>query len=144
MRITNFESKIEEKILARGKKYFADGVVTDIWSETPNCYQAVVEGSIPYDVEIYIDATGEIVHHCCDCPYDWGEYCKHEVAVLFAIRRFLEQGTILKRQGQKQGLRSLLLKQTKDELIGLLYDLAVEYDLREDIIYRVVEVNDEV
>ena len=143
MHITDFEPQIEEKILARGKKYFTDGLVADIWSEVQNCYQAVVEGSIPYDVEIHLDASGAIVLHCCDCPYEWGEYCKHEVAVLFAIRRLLEQGAIPKQQGQKQGMRSRLFRQTKDDLIGLLYDLAVEYDLREEIIYRLDEVNGE-
>ena len=136
MQINNFERYIEEKILVRGKKYFADGLVADIWSESPNCYQAVVEGSIPYDVEIHVDANGVILHHYCDCPYDWGEYCKHEAAVLFAIRRLLEQGAIPKRQGQKQGLRSILLRQTKDQLVNLLCDLAEEYDLREDIFYH--------
>ena len=129
MHITDLELDIEEKILARSKKYFADGLVVDIWSQTPNCYQAVVEGSVPYDVEVHMGANGVIAHHCCDCPYDWGEYCKHEVAVLLTIRRFLEQGTTLKRQGQKRGLRSLLLMQTKDQLVNLLYKLAVENEL---------------
>ena len=86
MNITDFKLAVEEKILARGKKYFADGSVADLWAQSPNHYCAVVEGSIPYDVEIYIGTNGEILYHCCDCPYDWGEFCKHEVAVLLAVR----------------------------------------------------------
>ena len=143
MHIADFEPDIEEKILARGKKYFADGLVTDIWSESKNCYQAVVDGSITYDVEIHLDTNGTILRHHCDCPYDWGEYCKHEVAVLFTIRKLLEQGKTPKQQGQKQGLRTLLLRLSKEELADLLLELAVEYDLREDIIYHLEDINDE-
>ena len=143
MNINDFESGIEEKILARGRKYFAVGLVTDIWSESPGRYQAVVEGNIPYDVEIQINSNREITYHCCDCPYDWGEYCKHEVAVLLTIRKHLEKGTKIKNQGQKRGLRALLLEKSKDELIDLLYELAIENDLREDIIYHFQDIDDE-
>lgn len=143
MYITDFELGVEEKILTRGKKYFADGSVADLWAQSPNLYCAVVEGSIPYDVEIRIGANGEILHHSCDCPYDWGEYCKHEVAVLLAIREHMEQGTVLKQQGQKQGLRSLLSGKSKNELVDLLYELAIEHDLREDIIFRWESADDQ-
>ena len=143
MHISNFELDIEEKILSRGERYLADGMVADIWSEIPNYYQAVVEGTITYDVEIHLNPDGTVLHHCCDCPYDFGEYCKHEVAVFYAIRRFLEQDTIPKRQGQKQGLRALLLKKSKNELVGLLYDLLREYNLREDMFYRLKGTGDD-
>lgn len=136
MYISDFEQGIDEKILARGKKYFADSLVIDLWAPSPNVYCAVVEGSIRYDAEIQLGANGEVLHHGCDCPYDLGEYCKHEVAVFFAIREHLKQGATLKQQGQKQGLRSLLSDMGKDDLVELLLDLATEYDLREEIIYR--------
>ena len=138
MHIDNFEVDIEEKILARGKGYFADGLVVDIWSEATDCYQAVVEGSIRYDVEIHIDADGTVLHHYCDCPFEFGEYCKHEVAVLLEIRRLIEQGTSPKRRGQKQGLRALLLRQRKTNLVDLLCDLATEHDLRDDVFFHFV------
>lgn len=136
MYITDFELEIDEKILLRGEKYFADGLVADMWSEIPNNYHAVVEGSIHYDVEIRLGQDGEILRHSCDCPYDWGEYCKHETAVLFAIRTHLKQGTSLKQQGHKQGLRALLQRQSNDVLVDLLCDLSAEYDLRENIFFR--------
>ena len=143
MRITDFEPDIEEKILARGRKYFADGSVANLWAQSPGFYSAVVEGSIPYDVEIRIGASGEILRHSCDCPYDWGEYCKHKVAVLFAIRSHLKLGTVLKQQGQKRGLRTLLSEKTKDELVNLLCDLAIEHNLREDIFYLLEQDDNE-
>ena len=138
--LKNFEPDIDEKILLRGKKYFADGLVSDLWTPNSGCYHAVVEGSISYDVEIHVGEGGEISSHICDCPYDWGNYCKHEVAVLFAIREHLQQGATLKRKGQKQGLRSLLLRQSKNTLVSLLCDLAVKHDLREDIVYHLENV----
>ena len=143
MYIADFESVIEAKIFARGKKYFTDGLVADIWMPTQNCYHAVVEGGTPYDVELHLGQSGEILQHYCDCPYDWGEYCKHEVAVLFAIRRYLEQSLSIKKYGRKRGLHALLHGLGKDELANLLYELAVEYDLRENIIYRLEDINDE-
>ena len=137
MCISDFELDIEEKILMRGERYFADGLVVDLWEPSLNCYHGVVAGTIPYDVEIHIDTDGMILHHDCDCPYDWGEYCKHEVAVLFQIRKHLAQGATLKRQGQKQGLHALLHRKSKEELAELLYALVVEHDLREDIFYHI-------
>lgn len=45
-------------------------------------------GTDVYEVEIHFD--GELVsEHFCDCPYDMGWWCKHEVACLFAIRERL-------------------------------------------------------
>jgi len=141
MYITDFESHVEDKIFTRGQKYFNDGFVIDMWMEAPNRYQAVVDGSIPYDVEIHLDSKGEIVFHSCDCPYDWGEYCKHEVAVLLTIREHLKFGTALKQRGKKRGMQALLQGKSKTELVNLLCELADEYDLRDDIFYH-LENND--
>ena len=143
MYITDFEMQIEEKILARGKKYFADGFVADIWSKAPNHYQAVVEGSIPYNVEIHLNNDGEVLSHHCDCPYDWGEYCKHKVAVLLAVHAHLEHGTPLKQKGKRRGMRALLQEQKKDVLINILCKLATEHDLREEIFYHLGGYDDE-
>lgn len=136
MYITDVESHIEDKIFARGQQYFDGGLVIDMWEETPNCYQSVVDGSIPYDVEIHLNPKNEVVFHNCDCPYDWGEYCKHEVATLLAIRKHLKYGTVLKQRGKKRGMRALLQSKSKKELVDLLCALAAEYDLREDIFYH--------
>jgi uncharacterized Zn finger protein len=142
MNIYDFESGIDEKILVRGKKYFIDGLVADIWIPKPGFYCAVVEGGISYDVEVHVDADDEICNHSCDCPYDWGEYCKHVVAVLFTIRKYIQQGASLKRKGQKQGLRSILFRQKKETLVNLLCDLVADYNLRKDILYFLEKYED--
>jgi len=143
MYITDFELQIEEKILVRGTKYYEKGYVVDMWSKVPHHYHAVVEGSIPYDVEIHLNNDGEVLSHHCDCPYDWGEYCKHEVAVLLTIRKHLEQVTPLNQKGKRRGMRALLQGQKKDVLINILCELATEHDLREDIFYHLEGHDDE-
>ncbi len=50
-----------------------------------NEYSALVSGSDNYDVFVKLDDK-TIVEHECNCPYDWGDVCKHEVAVFYAIR----------------------------------------------------------
>ena len=67
MLIDNFESEIDEKIVERGKRYYSDGFIAELWSEQPNHFCAVVDGSVPYDVEIHLSDAGEIVYHDCDC-----------------------------------------------------------------------------
>ena len=143
MQIDNFESGIEDKIVVRGKDYFSNGFVIEIWSENPKQFCAVVDGSIPYDVEIRLDEAGEIIYHDCDCPYDWGEYCKHEVAVLLSVREHLKQGKHMKKHGRKQGLKARLLQKSKDDLIHLLYDLISEYDLWHEIACYLNDYDDE-
>ena len=135
MNITDFEADVEDKILARGKRYFADEMIRDLWSEAPNHYQAVVDGSILYDVDIRMNADGEILSHDCDCPYDWGEYCKHEVAVLLEIRKRLAQGTSFPSEGKRSGMRAVLQAQSHEVLVDLLCELALEYDLQEEVLY---------
>lgn len=136
MHINNFEAEVEDKIVKRGERYFSDGAVDELWQETDGGYHAVVDGSEPYEVMIELDADGEIADHSCDCPYDWGEYCKHEVAVLLAIRNLRASGTHppTERQKKRRGLKALLDNYTKEDLIGLICTLSREYGLYEDII----------
>ena len=143
VQIANFESDIDPKILGRGKQYFTDGLVVDIWSPSPGQYHAVVDGNAPYDAEITLDANGKILHHSCDCPYDWGEYCKHEVAVLLAIREHRTQGTMLKQQGEQRGIRAQLLSKSREELVDILWTLAVEHGLLQDLYLLMEEFDHE-
>ena len=143
MYINNFESDIEEKILLRGKSYFEEGLVINIQSEHPHQYQAVVDGGIPYDVEIHLGKDGNILSHVCDCPYDWSEYCKHEVAVLLTIRAQLTQGIPFEFEGKPSGMRALLQSYSHDALVDLLCEITIEYDLREEIFHLLLNSRNE-
>ena len=141
MNIIDFENDIDNKILKRGISYYSDGAVDEIWRESDGVYHAVVEGSEPYEVEFEIDTAGTITAHFCNCPYDWGEYCKHEVAALLAVRELLKSAETLppSRQKKKRGLEALLENHTKADLISLLCELSREYGLYEDILDYFVE-----
>ena len=56
----------------------------------------------------------------CTCPYDWGGYCKHVVAVLLATIRQTDRVT------ERQPVAELLAGLGQDELLGLLTRLLSE------------------
>jgi hypothetical protein len=85
MKIQEFEPRIDERILLRGYEYFKNGKLTDLQNEGIR-FWATVHGTDDYRVEASVDEGGEIVDSACDCPYVDGEYCKHEVALFYAIR----------------------------------------------------------
>ena len=70
------------KSFARGRRYVAGGAVSDLVRRGDRL-TAEVEGSEfePYQVAIRLHDGGVADAHC-SCPYDWGGYCKHIVAVL--------------------------------------------------------------
>jgi uncharacterized Zn finger protein len=85
MNLKNFESEVEQKIVGRGLSYYKGGDVKRLEKVSENEFSAVIFGSEKYSV--YVKLNGEnIVEHECDCPYDFGDVCKHEVAVFYAIR----------------------------------------------------------
>jgi len=85
MKLKSFESDVENKIVERGLDYYRSGDVKKLEKVGENEFSAVVFGSEKYSVYVKINGDA-IVEHECDCPYDWGNVCKHEVAVFYAIR----------------------------------------------------------
>ena len=85
MNLENFESEVERKIVERGLNYYKSGDVKRLEKVSENEFSAVVFGTEKYS--IFVKLNGEtIVEHECDCPYDYGNVCKHKVAVFCAIR----------------------------------------------------------
>jgi uncharacterized Zn finger protein len=80
--LNQFEQYIDETILKRGLAYFKNGQVNDPEEVSPNQYEAIVEGTEDYTVQLSIK-NGVIVEHSCNCPYDAGPVCKHLAAVIF-------------------------------------------------------------
>jgi uncharacterized Zn finger protein len=66
----------------RGQSYRRRGTVTSL-VQRGGVVEAEVEGSQyePYRVRITFDEGG-VTGAGCDCPYDWGGWCKHIVATL--------------------------------------------------------------
>jgi uncharacterized Zn finger protein len=86
MNLNNFENHIDKKIFARGYDYYENDYVTSVEKIDDNEYEAEVEGTELYTVEVELDDKSNIIDTQCDCPYDMGEYCKHQVAVFLALR----------------------------------------------------------
>ena len=115
LNLKNFEEQIVSVILQRGVKYYKQGAVTRLEESGDNVWEADVEGSEIYSVEIKIKGGNQVNEYTCDCPYDGG-VCKHVVAVLFAIRDEMKQsGSEKKKPAAKTSLEKLLQKITLKE-----------------------------
>jgi uncharacterized Zn finger protein len=68
---------------SKGEDYYRSGAVSSL-TLRGTLLQAEVEGNepLPYEVTVELE-EGEIGAYCT-CPYDWGGWCKHIVAVLLA------------------------------------------------------------
>ncbi len=70
----------------RGLDYFKSGDVKKLEKVGADEFSAVVFGTSKYNV--YVKLNGDaIIEHECDCPYEYGDVCKHKVAVFYAIRQ---------------------------------------------------------
>jgi uncharacterized Zn finger protein len=123
LKLSNFEKYVDDVILERGMQYFHQGHVETIDEIDKNQFLIEVEGSEYYTVEINLTAPAMFVETYCNCPYDWGEYCKHQVAALFALRRDRE----LETEGRKSDLKTIVSNLTKTELIHIIMNLSKMY-----------------
>lgn len=85
MTLQNFENQIDLKTLKKGKEYFNNGNVEFIEETQKNIWKADVSGTDDYQVKIQLGVKNEIKEWECDCPYDYGDICKHVIAVLYAV-----------------------------------------------------------
>ncbi|BDD12273.1 hypothetical protein FUAX_47050 (plasmid) [Fulvitalea axinellae] len=104
MNLDNFESKIDRKILLRGEDYFYEAMVREVIPLGGNRWKIKVEGSEynPYTVTVELDGR-EIKSSYCDCPYDWGDVCKHEVAAYYELSESLGEYQELNKTAKEKG-----------------------------------------
>ena len=142
MKLIDFEQFVDNKILKRGLNYFENGQVVSLVSKDRKLYKARVEGSEVYRVEISIDKNDEITESYCDCPYDLGEFCKHEAAVLFALKneKTVENQTIV----VENRLKKVLEEQNKNELVRIILEITDEYaDIEKRLLFKFANNEDE-
>jgi uncharacterized Zn finger protein len=103
---------------SRGENYYQGGAVVSL-VQRGNVLQAEVEGSQyePYRVQVTFDEGG-ITGAACDCPYDWGGWCKHIVATLLAC---LHEPDLVE---ERPTLDELLAGLDREQLRDLLLHLA--------------------
>ena len=74
-------TKVTEKSFQRGEEYFDMGMVESVVQRGSRLFAEVLGSEEdPYHVGIAFQ-EGDY-NASCTCPYDWGGYCKHIVAVL--------------------------------------------------------------
>src|SRR5437868_6081678 len=102
---------------SRGRGYYDRGAVADI-ALRGNLLEGAVEGSeyTPYRVRIGFDAGG-VTSATCSCPYDFGGWCKHIVALLLAA--LYDRDAIESRPPLAELLADLDRAQLQALLIGL-------------------------
>lgn len=134
MNLDSFENEMEKKILERGYQYYQDGHIRSLKETEAGLYQAEVEGNARYRIYVELDEHNAILASECDCPYDLGEFCKHEAAVYFALRErkseVQEQQVIpmpkSRRSPQKEGIKKMLENASQEALADFLLMLAEE------------------
>jgi len=86
LNLKNFERIVESKIVDRGFEYYEYDNVVSIEHVDEFEFCAVVLGSMEYVVYVRLNDDLDVLEHSCDCPYDWGDVCKHKVAVFYYIK----------------------------------------------------------
>jgi uncharacterized Zn finger protein len=134
--LTQFEQYIDETILKRGLQYFKKGHVHEPEEISPGVYEAIVEGSEDYTVQLTLK-NGIITEYVCDCPYDFGPVCKHVAAVIFYLQQDeLELGNKTKRaktsQTSKPAKRKTVAEQV-DELLEKATHAELKQFVREQV-----------
>ncbi len=141
MNVNNFENHINKTILDRGYIYYMDGNILETTKQGDNEYIFLVEGSEDYQVVINIDEQGEIIYSECDCPYDFGPICKHQVAAYYELLEvFSNKDNKLegKREIAKQPeIKEILSDLSKEELIRIILDITEkDVTLKNSLIVR--------
>jgi uncharacterized Zn finger protein len=116
--------------LRRGEEYYRGGAVVSL-ARRGSVLEAEVEGSepLPYRVRLAFD-DGHVSEATCTCPYDWGGWCKHIVAVALAQAREPEAVEA------RPSVEELVADLDRDQLRALVVKLAEANPLLGDAIER--------
>lgn len=122
----NIKGLASENSFRRGKEYFHGGTVSEL-VQRGETLTAEVEGSeyFPYEIKVQLHQGG-IADASCSCPYEWGGYCKHIVAVLLSYTKTPE--AVKKREPVVEKLKEL----DAPQLLSLLTRLSESVPRLED------------
>ena len=109
-------TRVTEKSFERGEDYYDSGMVESVVQRGSRLFAEVLGSEEdPYDVGIAFQHDDFTAF--CTCPYDWGGYCKHIVAVLLTWIRDRELITV------RQPIEDLLSDMNADSLKALVLHL---------------------
>ncbi|GAB4185307.1 MAG: hypothetical protein Fur004_03170 [Thermoflexibacter sp.] len=135
--LDNFEETVDRKILNRGRQYFLSQYVVHLEEIADNHWQAEVEGTEVYTVDVHLKGR-EITKYSCNCPYD-GLTCKHVVSVFLALRKDVKKikEKTKPKKGKKLTMQELLSKISTKEL----QDFILHYASLNKDFARVIEIH---
>ncbi len=124
--LDNFDQQLPKDLLKKALPYFQNGAVLYVDQNDDGLWQAEVDGSDTYSVEITLD--GRMVSESfCDCPVE-SATCKHVVAILFALREELKkqakQPKKTPSKSKKLTISELVKQASADELRAFLVEYA--------------------
>lgn len=143
MKITDFENNVRGVIVARGYDYYMQGYVDRV-TQNGREFTTIAHGTQDYHVFVELDKYSNIIESSCDCPYDKGPICKHQVGAYYSI---IEK---IKPAKKAVSFETLLTNLPKEQLVNIILDftevdallegkIRMEYDT-EDGINQVAKV----
>lgn len=127
MNINNFENHVDKTILNRGYDYYINDNIVEVYKRRDNEYVFQIQGSDDYEVIVKINNDGEIIYSECDCPYDFGPICKHQVAAYFKLFEIINNKNniihIKENAIDQFSIKEVLNNLSKEELIKIIMDI---------------------
>ena len=111
----------DPEVFERGEGYFGDGaIIKPIRIGNTLVARCHGSGYVPYRVRATFDKKG-VVDAACNCPYEWGGYCKHIVALLLTHVRAPKKIEV------KPPVEVLLAESERDEIIAIVAQMVDRY-----------------
>lgn len=141
MNLKNFEQHIEKKIVDRGFDYYENDSIEEVEQVGQLEFSATIWGTDEYSVFIKLNRQLDVVESSCDCPYDWGNYCKHEVALLYYIRdgELYKYATNTNTNAMSTIKQSLQMMEKRDIIQLILERAKRSKDFRDDMLFELGE-----
>jgi len=160
MKIKDLLNRVGGQIRVRGENYYNNDYISFLtYNPQKHSYYGEVEGSgfEDYKVRIGLDENNNVSHYNCNCPYDWGDMCKHIVAVLLAIEngKYIESSekdidvvkNIEKIETDGDDLVDLINNASKEDLIKFITEKGFKYGDFPTDLYRFLKkpkINEEI
>lgn len=142
MNLNNIEEYVDDIIVGRGYSYYISETIINVNDDEEGEYILNVEGSKIYKVMVKINENGEIKESSCDCPFNFGPICKHEVAAYYHLRD-LRKSPIIKGKTRKLNFQELLKEIHREELIKIIIQITDNNEnLKQNIIYKYSNFDD--
>lgn len=120
--LSQFQQSADPAILDRGRSYFRNGHVISFEEVQPGEYEAVVEGTEDYLVNLTV-IDGSLEDCSCTCPYDYCSVCKHIVAAVLYLQKEepgFQEPPEDKKTVKKPAAKKKTISEQVDEMLGSL------------------------